>query len=109
MANVARLRLNEGVIMMRMWYPVHATPGRRRRGTQVDALDPRPVRVAARHRAGERLFQIHDATADVTADVVGVVRFELEWPHGVTLDDPIAKTGGEPLDLGFDPVGHVDR
>ena len=67
------------------------------------------VRDEPGHRAGEQLAQVLGAAVDVAADVVGVVGLEVRRCHDVPRQDEVAEAGGEPLDLGLDPIRSCPR
>src|SRR5215213_11936612 len=65
------------------------------------------VRVEAWQRASEKLTDVLEAAVDVPANEVGVVALEFRRPCGRFCDDSIPKSRREPLDLPFDPRGHI--
>ena len=88
---------------------VHGGTGRGRRRAQVHAAQRGPVRVPPGHRPGQHLAHGLRAAGDVPADVVGVHRLLLRRGPGVPRQHQVGEPGGEPLDLGLDPRGHVHR
>src|SRR5690349_14572623 len=92
--------------------PAHAVhPAARRRAAraQVDALQWGPPRMQAELGPHDELAQVSTAAVYVAAHVVGVVALDVGGAHRVAGDDPITEPRCEALDLGLDPVGHVDR
>src|SRR5919204_5108015 len=77
-------------------------------GAEVHASERSSVRHELPHRTEEELTQVHDAAVEVAADEVAIVHLELDGPHGVTREDPLAEAGSEALDLRLDPLRHVD-
>src|SRR5438552_18572124 len=83
-------------------------PSRRRgAGAEKDSPIRRGVRVDGQDRPGQKLQQRVRPAADVAADHIRVIRFELCGVHSVTLKDAGAESGSEALDLTLDRVRHI--
>ncbi len=90
-------------------HPVHPSPRRRRRRTQVHASERCSVRVPADVRSKQRLTQRGQTSVYVTTDAIGIVTLDLYRGPGGSCEYQVAKPRGESLDLGLDALGHVDR
>src|SRR5215207_9689272 len=88
-------------------HAVDAAAGRGGAGAEVEAAVGRRVGVVTGDGAGEELSEVVGPAADVAADHVRVVPFELDGVDGVARDDEVAEAGGEALDLSLDAFGHV--
>src|SRR5215203_2792554 len=88
-------------------HSVDAAAGGRRAGAEVEASVGRRVGVVTWDGAGEELSEVVGAAADVAADHVRVVSFELDGVDGVARADEVAEAGCEPLDLRLYPLGHI--
>jgi hypothetical protein len=74
---------------------VDAGAGGRGARAEVDSFGRRRVGDEAGDGALEELAEIGDASGDVAADVVFVVRLESAWRKMVSRENPIAKTGAK--------------
>ena len=87
--------------------------GRRRRAASTTSRGrgPSPTRYGSSDGHGRKTsWRMSSMPAvDVAADVVRVVRLHRGRPVRRAGQDPVAEPGREALDLGLDPVGHVDR
>src|SRR5215208_3812048 len=77
-------------------HAVDAAAGGRRAGAEVEASVGRRVGVVAWDGAGEELSEVVGAAADVAADHVRVVSFELDGVDGVARADEFSKVRREP-------------
>ena len=63
----------------------------------------------AGHRSREHLPQVLGAAVDVAAHVVGVVLLQAGRRQDAAGQDHVPEAGREALDLGLDPLPHVER
>src|SRR4051812_25096784 len=89
-------------------HAVNTAAGRRRGRANEDVSGGRRIRIDACDRPEEQLRQVGCASADVTADVIRVVSFEVERVDGGSTDHDIPETWRCALDLRFDERSDVD-
>ena len=87
-------------------HSVDAGAGRSGGRTEEQARVRRGVGVPAESRTGERLWEIHDAARDVSADVIWIVGFPVNGRGGAAGEDALAEAGGETFHLNLDAIGH---
>src|SRR5207244_9615733 len=63
--------------------------------------------VEAPSRSQQKLFQIRSTAANIAAYQIGVIAFEAGGNAHAALQDQLAKSGRESLDLLLDGIGHI--
>src|SRR5258708_31856656 len=86
---------------------MNTAAGRCRARPEEDSGVGRGVWVQCRKRPRNSLQERVRAAADIAADEVRVVLFQLRCTHRVAREDAIAKTGRETLDLFLDSLRHI--
>src|SRR5262245_9379576 len=89
-------------------HAVNAAAGRCRRGTHEHPFRRRHIRRHSKGRPSNDLGQILNPAADVAADVIRIVLFEVRRRHRMSMQDAITESGRESFDLRLDAISHVN-
>src|SRR5262245_60274287 len=89
-------------------HAVNAAAGRCRRGTNEHAFRRHCIRGQSKGWPSNDLSQVLNAAANIAADVIGIVFFEIRRRHDMSMQDAITESGRETLDLRLDAISHVD-
>jgi hypothetical protein len=87
-------------------HAVNASAGRCRRRAEIDAFDRSSIHVPVRPQ--EDLQRSGRSTADVSADKVCILAFEIGRRAHVASENALVEPRRKPLDLRFDPRQHVE-
>src|SRR5260370_36405601 len=89
-------------------HSVNAAAGWSRRRTQVNAAQRCSIWSQTGNRSRNQLRNVNGAAANIAASEVRIRLFQIGRAHFVAGENAVAETGGEPFDLQFDSLRHVD-
>src|SRR6267378_6661448 len=89
-------------------HSVNAAAGWSRRRTQVNTAQRRSIWSRTENRSRNQLRHVNGAAANIAAREVRIRLFQIGRTRFVARENAIAETGGEPFDLRFDSLRHVD-